>query len=215
MKKTKLMFIIISVSLMLIMGCGKKAGEKIDAGSFEGSVYSNRYFGMTATMPSGWSIQDQKVQKQIMDTGSKVVAGDDKHLQSVIKESEKQTVNLFAVFRHPIGSPVRFNTNIISVAERVSHISAIKNGKDYLANVKKLLESTSIRVSYPSEMSTENIGGHDFDVMHVKMGIAGNSVYQDYYVLIKKGYALAFITSFSNNEEKAILQDFLDTVTIK
>ena len=75
------------------------------------------------------------------------------------------TINLLTVFKHPLDVP--FNPNIICVAERVDHIPEIKNGKDYLFQSRKLLETGQMKVSFPREIYTESFGGREFGVMHV------------------------------------------------
>lgn len=83
---------------VLLVGCEKKASDEIDFGTFNNSVYKNNYFGLSAAVPSDWSIQDQDAQRKLMKLGSKLVTGDDKNFQAAIKASELQSVNLFAVF---------------------------------------------------------------------------------------------------------------------
>jgi hypothetical protein len=91
----------------------------------------------------------------------------------------------------------------------------IKRGKDYLFHVKKAMESGQMKISFPSEISTESVGGHDFDVMHAEMSMAAVTVRQDYYASIMKGYAVIFIVSFTTDEEKSSLQDILTSAIFK
>jgi hypothetical protein len=215
MNQTRLMHILLTLSAVLSAGCGKKASDEIDFGSVKNSVYHNEYFGLTVTLPSEWSVQDAEARRQIMDKGGKIFAGDDRNLKAVLKAGEMQSVNLFAACKHPIGTPVPSNPNIMCVAERVSQMPGIKRGKDYLFHAKKLLESGQMRFSFPSEMSTESVGGQDFDVMHVETSMAGMTIRQKYYATIMKGYALTFTVSFTTDEEESALQDILKSVTIK
>jgi hypothetical protein len=92
--------------MLLLGGCEKKASDEIDFGTVENSTYRNNYFGMSMKIPVEWSVQGQEIQKKIMDVGAKMASGDDKNLKAAIKASELQTVNLLAVFKHPVGTPV-------------------------------------------------------------------------------------------------------------
>jgi len=166
-------------------------------------------------VPSEWSVQDKESTQRIMDTGVKVVAGNDKNLKAVIKASEMQTVGLLAAFKHPLGTPVPFNPNIICMAERIRHMPGIKRGKDYHYHTKKLLSSSQVAVSFPKEISTEKLAGRDFDVLHTEITLTGVTVRQKHYAAIMKGYALLIAISFATEEEESALRDILSTATLK
>ena len=55
---------------MLMSGCGKKASDEIDFGTLSDSVYRNKYFGFSVTLPKDWSVQDQKAQRRLMKKGT-------------------------------------------------------------------------------------------------------------------------------------------------
>ena len=206
-----ILFIIVCITLAA--GCGKKASKEFDFGTVENSVYRNKYFAFTMTLPSDWSIQDEESRRQIMNTGAKALAGDDKNLSAALDVSELQTANLLTAFKHPPGSKVSINSSIACVAERVSQEPSIAIGKDYLFHSRKVLEASRVNVSFAKELSTETFGGRDFDVMHVKMSLGGKTVQQAYYATIIKGYALVFVTSFATEEDKATLKSILNSLT--
>jgi len=198
---------------LLFTGCGKKASDEIDFGTLSNSVYRNKYFGLSVTLPKDWSVQDQKAQRRLMKKGVQLVAGDDENLKAVVKASELQTVNLFAAFEHPFGSPVASNPSIMSVAEMVRELPGIKRGKDYHFQARKMLEAGQIQVSFPKDYYSERLGGVEFDVMELEMSMLGKVIKQKYYAAIMKGYALCFIVSFTNDDEAASLQRILDSIT--
>ena len=200
---------------MLLAGCGKKASDEIDFGTFKNSIYQNNYFGMSVAIPKDWSIQDQQAQQRLMKTGGKLISGDDKNLQAVLKASELQSVNLFGVFKYPQGSAVTFNPSILAIAENVRQLPGIKRGKDYHFHARKLLESSQMEISFPKDIYTQQLGGIDFDVMEMEVSIRGIVVKQKYYATIMKGYALSIIVSFTTDEEQASLQKILDAVIFK
>jgi len=196
-------------------GCAKKASEEIDFGTIEDSVYRNKYFGLTLTVPDDWNVQSQEARQQLMDQGGKMLAGEDKNLKAAVKASEKQTVNLLTAFKHPMGAPVPYNPNIIAVAERIRHMPGIKTGQDYYFHAKKLIESSPMDVTVREEGVKETLGGREFAVMEVDMGMGKMVVHQKYYTAIMKGYALAFIVSYSTDEELKLLKGILDSVTLE
>ena len=200
------------VCIALLAGCGKKASEEIDFGVVENSIYRNNYFGLSMKIPTGWSVQDEAAKQKIADLGKKVIAGDDKNLNAMLKASELQVVNLLAMYKHPIGTPVSFNPNIMCLAERVRHMPGIKRGKDYHYHSKKILQSGQIKVSFPKDIYTERIAGVDFDVMTLQMSVAGQTARQKMYTTIMKGYALSISVSFATDEEESELQKVLESV---
>jgi hypothetical protein len=216
MNQTKtLYFVFLITCIVLLPGCERKASDEVDFGTFENSVYQNKYFGLTLTVPSEWSIQDQESQKQMMDTAKKLISGEDKNLEKTIKASEWQVVNLLALFKHPRGTPVPFNPSFICIAERVSHLPGIKEGKDYLFHSKTLLESGQLDISFPRDISSEKLSGTSFDVMYVNTTLAGITIQQKMYATVTKGYALIFTISFITEEEKASLQGILESVAFE
>ena len=148
-----------------------------------------------------------------MKKGAQLVAGDDQNLKTMVKASELQTVNLFAVFEHPVGAPVAFNPSIMGMAEMVRELPGIKRGKDYLFHARQVLEAGQIQVSFPKDYYSERLGGIEFDVMELEISMRGKTIKQKYYATIQKGYALCFIVSFTNDDEAASLQRILNYIT--
>lgn len=215
MKKVGTVLVLFIAAMMFSIGCGKKAADEIDFGAVKDSIYQNEYFGLTVDLPRDWSVLDQEARQRLMERGGTIISGDDKNLKAALKASEMTTVNLFAAFKHPVGSPVSSNPSIMCVAELVREIPGIKKGADYLFHAKRVLESGPLQVTFPKEISTESIGGQEFDVMHMEMPYAGRTIQQKYYAAIMKGYALAFIVSFTTDEEEAALENILKTAAFK
>jgi len=205
----------IIVLAVLLIGCGKKAANEIDFGAFNHSVYTNNYFGLAVTIPADWSIQDQEEQRRIMKLGGNLLAGEDKNLKTLMKAGELKTVNLFAAFKYPVGTPVTFNPSVMALAEKVGQLPGLKRGKDYLFFVRQTLESGQVQVSFPKDIYTERLDGVDFDVMESVITIRKITVKQKYYATLIKGYALSFIVSFANDDEESSAQKILNTVTFQ
>jgi hypothetical protein len=199
----------------LLAGCNKKASEEIDFGTLKNSVYQNDYLGLAVTLPKDWSVQDQESKQRLTAAGSAALAGDDKHLQATLKAGELKIVNLFMVFKFPLGTPGSFNPAIIGMAERVRRQPGIKSGKDYLFQARKTFESGQLQVSFPKEIYTARLGGVDFDVMDMEMVIRGVTVKETQYAAIRKGYALSFAITYQNADQEAFERKVLDTVTLK
>ncbi len=212
-KKTVLSVVaVILAGVLIFSGCKKKASDEITFGSMNGSVYSNEYFGLTIEFPEDWAVAEKETLKQVTDMGTDFLAGDDKNLKAIVKASELQTVNLFMVSQHPLGSPVPFNPNVTAVAERIRHMPGIKSGKDYLYHARKLMESSALDASFTEEVRNEQIGGYSFDIMTAEMNMSGASIKQQYYATVLKGYVLGVIISYSNDQDQAALKEILATI---
>jgi hypothetical protein len=214
MKRFKLMsFTFVVLCLMFFSACKKKAPEEIDSGTIENSVFRNKYFGLTVTLPDNWSIQSAESNKEMTEMGTKMVARENKNLEkSLNATNERQSLFLFSAFEYLLGTPVAYNANISCVAERVSQMPGIKRGSDYLFHARKLLEMSQMEVSFGEEITTENLGGIEFDVMSVGLSFGEMVVKQKYFVTLIKGYALSFIVSYVTGEGESSLQSILETV---
>lgn len=209
----KRLIMIISVFLIFQAGSGSKASDEIDFGTIENSTYKNNYFGFSIKIPTGWSVQDEEMRQKIMDTGRKMVAGDDKNLNAAIKASEMQTLNLLTVFKYEVGSPVEFNPSIACLAEKIHHMPGIKRGKDYHFHTRRILENNqNITVSFPKEIYTKEVDGINFDIMTLEMPFGSKTVKQKQYATVMKGYALLIIVSFLSSEEEAELEKVLESI---
>jgi len=214
MKHMKLLAIVMLTACFIFpSACQEKASEEVDRGAFAGPLYRNNYFGMTITIPADWSIQDSKSMQTLKNLGKQVIDKDDKNLKAVMEASELQTVSLFAVFQHPLGSPVPFNPNLMGLAERVRHMPGIKRGKDYHFHTRKLLESSQMSVRFPEEIYTETFGGIEFDVLYSETSFGTTLVKQKQYGAVMKGYILLLVTTFANQDQEATLDEILKTLT--
>lgn len=204
---------VLMTCLVALAACGKKAADEIDFGVVENSTYRNDYLGFRIKLPPDWSIQDRAMQKKIADAGGKLLAGDDKNLKAIVKASELQTVHLLAAFKHPMGAPVKFNPNVICIAERISHLPGIKSGKDYHFHTRRVLEAGQLKIAFPREISTESLGGRSFDVMYAEISAVNLLVRQKYYASVIRDYALACSVTFLTPEDESALNAIMRSVS--
>ena len=145
--------------------CTEPASEEIGFGHFEGNRYFNEYFGFQINFPKAWSIQDQQSTDYISEEGVDLLASEDENMKAILRAAEPRVVNLFAVFKFMVGSPVDSNPNILCPAESLNSSPGIKRGSDYLFHVKELLNSGSLEYNSFKEIYTEGLDGNDFDVL--------------------------------------------------
>ncbi|MBP7053637.1 MAG: hypothetical protein KBE65_21720 [Phycisphaerae bacterium] len=205
-----------SACLVAVLGCGKKAGQQIDPGRFEGSVYHNDYLGFEITIPTEWTLQDRETAAQMMRVGEKVVAAGDENVRAALEAGASRTLTLFTAFQHPQGAPVESNPSISCVAEGVAHLPGIQTGADYLFHAKRMLQAGSLRFSFPREVYVQTVAGVEFHVLATELVLPPAKVVKnEYLAALRKGYVLLMILKYSTDEERQLLQGILDTVHLK
>ena len=159
--------------------------------------YSNRYFGFTIRKPYAWTALNDEQRLKSLKAGEKIIAGNNSALQQQYRKANADTLNLFAFYRYPLGTP-RLNPSVLSVAENVSKYRTTISEYGYLSNVKRLLSNTKLNARFGSLITTRQLGGVEFRALKVYTYINGVNVEQDYYVKITKGYALSFIATYTD-----------------
>lgn len=187
----------------------------IDSGTIENSVYKNRYFGFKLTLPEGWSPLDQNTQEEMEKVAGKLIAANQKGLDAMINASSKDAVNMFTVFKHPLGTPVPFNPSVMCMAQKVNHFPGIKKGSDYLYHLKTVLDTLDfgpISVEYSGSTDTEELGGVDFDVFDLRVQFGITVITQKFYARVMKGYVLSYVVTYQTWDEMDELDNCLGTV---
>ncbi len=209
------LWIVLATSVLFGLGCGKKAGDQMDAGRLEGSVYHNDYLGLGITLPADWHIQDPQSVQEGVETGEKIIAGRNENMRVAMEAGKSKTVNLVTAFKHPMGAPVAYNPQINCVAEDVSHLPGIQTGGDYLFHARRLLESGQMKFSFPRDVYIETFSGVEFHVLTAELALLPTKVVtNEYYATVRKGYTLLFILSYSTPEERTELRNILTAMTL-
>lgn len=201
-------------ALFIVLGCNRNA--EVDIGELKDNQYENTFFGMTIPLPPDWSAQDDETRKKVMMQGASLIAGDDKNLAALLKTGQLNTINMFHFTRYPLGTPSDFNQNVSCLAENIKLYSGgVKNGKDYFFHLKKMLNQGKLSLKIGDNDSAASIGGRSFDILDVDIDIGNRTVGQRYFCSIMKDYAVVFIISFGNPDQKAELLKVLETVRFK
>lgn len=211
MKWTKFVWLV-AVGIGIYVVWTRLATDKIGFGTLENGIYRNEYFGMRVVLPDDWHPLDDESRKKVMETGRKMIAGQDKNLQAALDASELDTVNLLMVYKHPQGAPVPFNPSLSCVAEKVSHLPGIKTGRDYLYHVKKGIEASRVSYVFDQNIYSENIGGVTFDAQNMRLSAGPWLIQQKYYAAVMKGYALGFVVTYTTPWEQEALKGILASV---
>ncbi len=200
--------------VMMTSSCKSKSQlDDFDYGQVENGIYQNEYFGFSMTLPVDWVVQSQEQRENIVNTGKKMVAGDDENIKSAMKASEVNSANLLAVFQYELGAPVDQNPNVMIIAESVKNAPGIKNGSDYLFQARRMLQQGHFKYDYISEeFEREIFNDIEFYRMDTRINHMGLEVKQEYYSTVLKGFGFNVIISYITDEQKEILLNSLQSM---
>jgi hypothetical protein len=189
--------------------------KSITLGKQEGSKYTNDYFGLDLDVPEGWTIASEEEKAALMQAGQDIIAENNEDLAKKIDLAKEKILYLLFASKYPLNHQ-GLNPNIICMAENLGLMGslAVKSGKDYLAATKTNMEQAGMSYTF-GEVTTEKIGGKDFDVMEATLDAGSVKLTQKYHVAIFDGYALIFINSFTSEEEASEMKAYMDTISFK
>ncbi len=221
-KPEPVLFILIAALFVLPLitcGCRSKTADKSeqrqtskkpDLGIIEGSTYKNNYFGFGMEIPYRWNAQDKKARQKIKE--SDAAAGQEKYINAFMTETRLERVTLLTAFRHQAGSTEHFNANMICAIEKMENLDGIKTAKDYLCQAKTFLSTSSPPPEFPLEIYKKPFDGVVFDVLYMQTVLPDETVKQNCYSTIIKGYALSFFISYTTENELTDLNSLMNSI---
>ncbi len=207
--------IILILLAFIITSCKTNgAPENFDYGKVENNIYSNSFFNLKMTLPSDWLVQSKEQNDKLMKLGQEMIAGDNENLKTAIKASEINTANLLTLFKNEVGSTTEYNPSIVLVTENLRIAPNITSGKDYLVQAKKTLKQTQIKYNNidDDKIKKVTINNQELYVMSLSLDYMNLIIKQDYYSIIKNGFAINLIISYVTEEQKQELKNILNTL---
>ena len=203
--------------LSLFYSCASKSKpDTFDYGSVNDNVYKNSFFKCNITLPKDWVVQSKEQTELLANVGKNLVAGEDKKLESIIKASEVNTANLLSVFQYELGAAVKYNPNIMIIAENVKNVPGIKKGSDYLFQARNLMKQSQFQYDYLSEdFEEKTINSKKFYKMDAHMGYMGLEIKQIYFSTIINEFSFIVIVSYINDDQKKILLESINSLTFE
>lgn len=183
-----------------------------DPGAVSGSNYSNKFFGLSLTLPTGWQVQDSGYKKMVKHKGQELVTSDKSH-KAELDRAVGSVLNLLAVTQYSPGKKDVFNSSFTCNAEKIPDI--IKTDADYMFVLKNTMRYSQVPHTLDSDVHTEEIGGVPFSVVEYHCYMAGVLVKSKYYAHIMKGYAVSFILVYHNDEQLRVESEILDSVVLR
>jgi hypothetical protein len=212
--KMKLNLTILFLVTIVLNSCNIQSKPKsFDYGRVENNKYVNSYFSFEMNVPSQWIVQTKEQMENIANEGKNLVAGDDAKMKAALNAADVNSANLLSVFQYERGAAVEYNPSIALVAENIKNFPGIKNGSDYLFQVRKLLEQSQLKYdNLDKEFLKEVINGIDFYKMNAEIQYGGLDIKQVYYSTISNGFSFNAIISFVNDEQKEVLLNCINSM---
>jgi len=213
--KTSIQVFILFLLMIFSASCsndGQPSG--FDYGKVENNKYTNSFFDFEMSVPTGWSVQSREQTENLSKVGKDLMAGDDENMKAAIDASTINSANLLAVFKHDLKTAVKYNPNLMMIAENLKNAPDIKTGADYLAHTRNFLKQSQMKHDHIDDASKkEMIGGKEFYSMNVTINYNGMQIHQTYYSSIQKGFSLVATISYIDNTQKKVLQDAVKSIS--
>lgn len=179
-----------------------------DFGSISGDVYANTYFGMHIPIPGNMQVLSHAMMDSITNSGLAVIT-DDPVKKKAMEDARATSAQLLSIIN---SNDSVFPYSLLCVAENLHDAPEITNGKIYLENTKTSLSGTNLSYTFPREIYKVSVGGKEFYILETQVQIYDNTLYQEYFSTVMKGYELSFILSYKNEDQHVQLSDIIGTV---
>ena len=133
-----------------------------DEGSISQGFYSNQFFKFRYLLPDGWTSYGSKAMNEMTEKGSQLVTRGDPAEEERFKSSATRTFKLLMISEYPFGTIGKETRSIAIIATRVSDISSVQSGKDYLLSVKRVAERANGPLHFPDEPYEVSFAGKQF-----------------------------------------------------
>jgi hypothetical protein len=190
---------------------GAQVASQIGFGQLTGHTYTHDHFKLAVTIPDAWYIQKKSESDQLAQAGQAVIKQDAQG-QAVMQAAQQRTLTLLSAFRHPPGTPVPFNENLVIVAENLAFLPGLKEGEDYLKLSEKSLAALAIKYEVEPIETGFHIGSHPAARLRVHLHVQDKLVEQEQYAARFGDYFLLVLLSFGDDEQRDALRAILDSL---
>ena len=183
----------------------------MDLGQWVNGQYLNKYFGFTISAPDGWVPVTRQTMRRLGKEAARFARKNDAELARMLESGDLTSYQLFMFAQYEIGAPGEFNHNIVCSIDRLTW--SVNTLPKVMKAIKKTLGRLRIRVSSPGGPVT--IGSNTFEMLSGTIKMHGVDVSQEYYILLRKGYALTFVLSFADGDPAYdTLRESMETLTL-
>jgi hypothetical protein len=193
----------LTISIILLLCFYANAQSAVDRGlTTEDGIYINPGFGFSYKYPKGWVVHGEATNERIRELGRQRAEESGKLSKEGAEVAINNTYQLLTLFRYAVGTPgIAFNPAILVMAENVAYAPGIKNGKDYLFNVRVLMRKggSPALLKDPTEY---RFAESQFFRDDYAVEVNGVHTVQAYFATIAQGYAVVFV--FIGEDQKSV-----------
>jgi hypothetical protein len=165
-----------------------------------GGVYTNSYFHFTLGIPTGWAVDAIKpaaASGQELPVSARTKGQPTAHQLLILSENRSATSN----------------PSLLIMAEKTAAVPGVKNAKDYLVLISRLMADAPIAYRPMQGIADVTVGGApavrlDFSARLTPQKTAR----QSYLISQRNDHILSFILSASSEQELRQLEQALQTV---
>jgi hypothetical protein len=203
----------LTIPIILLLCCYANAQSEIDRGVVQDGVYINAGFGFSFKYPKDWVVHGEATNERIRELGKEKIA-ETGTSKATVDVALNNTYSLLTVFRHPLGTPgITFNPGILIMAEKVAHAPGIKNGKDYLLNVRVFLMKAGYQPLLKEPMES-HFGGSEFFRDNYAVEVNGVHMVEAQFATVKDGYAIVFLFMGQDQASLDEMTKSMDTLDV-
>ncbi len=201
---------------LLVFSCKKATNVPLsfDYGSIKDGVYDNTFFKFKFPVNTNWYVLNNEEANQLYEVGNDVAAGDKEALKKTLEASAINMAKLFSAFKYKPGANTDFNPSLLVNAENLKDAPEVDTPEKYLIEAKKILNETAMDIEYVEEKHKVKIGSQNFEFIKLKNKGYGYDITQDYYVTVKRGFAISFIMSYTTEADKETVYKMFDKLKI-
>ena len=182
----------LTLSIILLVCFHVNAQSAVDLGTVHDGTYINAGFGFSYKYPKDWVVHGEATNKHIRELGKEKIVDSGALSESSAEVSIKNTHQLLTVFRYPLGKPgVTFNPGMLIMAENVAYAPGVTNGKDFLLNVRAIMEKAGVQFTIKEPLEHDFAGWQFFRDNSIAT-MNGIRIVQTHFCKIVNGYALVF-----------------------
>lgn len=221
-KKYKVLMIALAF-IVILASCGNEEAEqeKLGWGVTENGTYKNEFFdfGIDISPEYVFLTPQEIVDMHFIPVESEEGGNSEPADISEIEDlSQEALVHYVYAIKYGQDEDVEFNPYINIFSENMSYAETTYSKEDYVRSnmeyTKMIFEDAGVDIEV-APVEKPWIGGRQFAKGSMEIGYEDFTMHQDMYVIMKGKYALVILIGYSDDDEKAELEGFVDTIRIQ
>ena len=189
------------------------ADELFERGRVEGSTYTNDFFGLSFSVPAGWTILDRESMKAARERAKALFRNEtDPTVKRQLEESVERTTSLFSASRLPATPAGAFNAVLLCAAERVP-TAIVKTPRDYydlMMHSMKLSQGIDVVVVEP--FRPRRIGATDFGTFTLRLKADTGIMMQKQIITVKSAYVLGIVYTYVEESDTPAFDKVISSI---